>query len=166
MIDPIRLKKIQHSSTIRTIKKFGNLNLDFDDVHSESMIGVMLSIKKFNKDRGYPLYSYIYANTMNHLRDYVNRKIIPQMGLNKERERLAIDVIHSSNHTPSFEGMVEAKDQVDKLRGEQDEIGKSIIQYLSEGKSHREIAKIVGMSSQGIDKRVKKMRVYLTESAQ
>jgi len=165
MIDPVRLIKIQYSTTVRTMKKFSNLRLDFDDIHSEAKIGTMLSVGKFDESRGYPLYSYIYSNTMNHLRNYVNRKVVPQMIVSEEQEKINIEIVHASTFIPSVVGRVEARDQLSKLKEELDEVSLEILKYIEKDISHRDIAKLVNLSRQAVDKRVIKMREFLVASS-
>jgi len=160
-IDPVRLAKIQHSCTMRTLKKFSNISLDFDDILSESKLATMHSINTYDESKGYPFYSYVYSNVMNKLRNYINRKVIPQEILSEEQWRISGNIVHARKSIESFEPMMEARDRLDKLKLTLDPLSLSILSMIGEGRSYRNIARQLPICRQSVDNRVRAMREIL-----
>lgn len=165
-IDPVRLTRIQRSTTMRTLRKFNNIHMDFDDIFSESMVATILSISKYDEDRGSSLYSYIYSNTMNHLRNYVNRKVIPQTVVDSEKARIFKDALHNRVIHPSISPAIEARDLLARMKCQLDPLSLEILKYIEGGLSHRGIAGVLGVERKVVDRRVVKMRNILKTEGQ
>jgi len=162
MIDPIDLRKILWSSVNWTMRKFHNVPLDRDDLMSEAEFIAVEMMPKFSREKG-SVHKYIYYQVCNHLRKYINRKVMPNAWGVPGFRRINLDVSEVTygaiEYTPSGDGKVEAREILDKLYKGGDEVDRGIMEGIRDGLTMMEVATKVGLSTRmGVYRRLRKMR--------
>lgn len=167
LIDPVELVKIKTSLVRSIILRYRNVPLEFDDLYNEATIYSMLAVKKWKEGQGTTFHSFAYGFIRDYLRNYVNRKIVPNSFGTEERKRVGLDVsdlVYGQMSTKSFDESVEVSDLIERLKESCDDRDLEILDLMyKEGWGCTRIGRKLGCHKTSVNKRVQKMREKLLD---
>jgi len=167
LIDPVELVKIKKSLVRGILLRYRNLPLEYEDLYNEATIYSIQASEKWKEGMGTTFHSFAYGFIRDYLRNYVNRKVVPQEFGVEGLKRAGIDVgdlIYGQATTKSFEDRSEAVNILEKLKEQVDARDLEILNLMyNEGWGCTKIGRALGCHKTSVNKRVRKMRGMLQD---
>jgi len=167
LICPVELVKIKKSLVRSILLRYRNLPLEYEDLYNEATIYSIQAAEKWKEGMGTTFHSFTYGFIRDYLRNYVNRKVIPQEFGVEGLKRAGIDVgdlVYGQATTKSFEDRSEAANMIEKLKEQVDDRDLEILDLMyKEGWRCTKVARQLGLAKTTVNRRVQKMRKKLLE---